>query len=500
MSSQEVTQLRKNGQLSEALKMGLEDYELDNQNIWNIRALAWVYYAIIKKLINEKQFSEIGNSLDALIALEVPGDETMFWNSYVGLISNMMYELQHNVEDETIINSSIPILQNMFQHIEVDGVESDKYDKLIVSLMFFSKKVEPAAVLCDLVDWEKVSSALFVKQKMKDGRLMPISNGESLLITYSKYVIDKGTVEQKERCIAALEFWSKKQIEQTYLDYFAVKIHISMGHNGEDVMQLLIHFMKLKSSEFWAWQLLADTLEPEKIELRLASLMRAASIKGKPEFLVKLNCQLARLLMQEGYYFEARKYYQKALKGYHDNMRRQDEINQILSEPVFQDTEKMSKKLDMDYMKLTNELVFEDVPKILVVVHSIYAEKKLLYVTYGMKKQSHLRVQNIKKFHIGDVLEISVINDYEKDGFVNYSSLNHIELFPHLDFLKQSVGNISIRKDNPFGFVDNIFVQPYLIKQAQCKDRDEIEYTALYLYNKKKKEWNWNCIDIKCIE
>lgn len=500
MSAQEVTQLRKKGQLSEALNMGLEEYQLDNQNIWNIRALAWVYYAIIKKLINEKQFSDIENSLDALIALEVPSDETMFWNSYVGLISNMMYELQHNVEDDAILISCIPVLEKMFHHIDVAAVDAEKYDKLIVSLKFFLKQADQAVILCECIDWQKVSHALFVKQKTKDGRILPVSNGESLLIAYSKYILEKGSVEQKEQCILALEYWKNKKVDQIYLDYFAVKIHISMGQNGEHVLKLLVDFIKQKSSEFWAWQLLADILDADKIELRIAALMRAASIKSKPEFLVKVNCQLAHLLMQEGYYFDARKYYQKALKGYHNNSRRQDDINQILSESNFVDDVKMSKRIDLDYMKLTNDLLFEDAPTFTVIVHSIYAEKNLLFVTYGMKKQSHIRVQNIKNYRVGDVLELSVINDYEKDGYMNYSSLNRVESFPHLDFVKQSVGQISIKNNNPFGFVDRIFVQPYLIKQVHCSDRDEIEYTALYLYNKKKEQWNWNCIDIKCIE
>ena len=44
MSFKEIKDLRKAGKLDEALKMANQDLETDSDNIWNIRAAAWVYY------------------------------------------------------------------------------------------------------------------------------------------------------------------------------------------------------------------------------------------------------------------------------------------------------------------------------------------------------------------------------------------------------------------------------------------------------------------------
>ena len=56
MSSKEVTQLRKEGKLDEAFMLALENYNKEPDNIWNKRALSWIYYDFCR---SEEHTSEL---------------------------------------------------------------------------------------------------------------------------------------------------------------------------------------------------------------------------------------------------------------------------------------------------------------------------------------------------------------------------------------------------------------------------------------------------------
>lgn len=49
MSFNEVKALREAGKLEEALQMAQQNLEAQSDNIWNKRAIAWVYYSTLKK-------------------------------------------------------------------------------------------------------------------------------------------------------------------------------------------------------------------------------------------------------------------------------------------------------------------------------------------------------------------------------------------------------------------------------------------------------------------
>jgi len=51
MSFKEIKELRQAGKLEEALQMANQALETDPDNIWNKRAIAWVYYDYIKNLL-----------------------------------------------------------------------------------------------------------------------------------------------------------------------------------------------------------------------------------------------------------------------------------------------------------------------------------------------------------------------------------------------------------------------------------------------------------------
>ena len=62
--------------------------------------------------------------------------------------------------------------------------------------------------------------------------------------------------------------------------------------------------------------------------------------------------------------------------------------------------------------------------------------------------------------------------------------------------IKEITGSVVIKDGNTYGFIDNAFVSPDLVKSKGLSNGDQINATAMLSFNKKKKEWGWKCIEI----
>jgi tetratricopeptide (TPR) repeat protein len=104
--------------------------------------------------------------------------------------------------------------------------------------------------------------------------------------------------------LSRLDAFSEANPSMLYLLYYRVQLRLKTGQLA-DALHILLPFARQKQRDFWVWDLMAD-LHPDKPDLQLACYARALTCKGKPEFLVKLRQKLARLLVQQGRWAEAR--------------------------------------------------------------------------------------------------------------------------------------------------------------------------------------------------
>src|SRR5205085_144621 len=75
--------------------------------------------------------------------------------------------------------------------------------------------------------------------------------------------------------------------------FFKAKLQLSAG---DAALPTLLPVVRQKSGDFWAWNLLAETLEPTDSPAALACLYRASTCGSEEKFLGKLRLKLARLL------------------------------------------------------------------------------------------------------------------------------------------------------------------------------------------------------------
>ena len=83
MSFKEITQLRKEGKLEEALTFAQEDYNKEPENIWNKRSLSWVYYEFAKKAATEGNINSFLENVQKIKDLQMPSEEKMVFNTLI---------------------------------------------------------------------------------------------------------------------------------------------------------------------------------------------------------------------------------------------------------------------------------------------------------------------------------------------------------------------------------------------------------------------------------
>ena len=83
MSSKDVTLLRKEGKLDEAFMLALENYNKEPDNIWNKRALSWIYYDFCKKTAAENNVNEFLKNIQKIKDLQLPSEDKMIFDTLI---------------------------------------------------------------------------------------------------------------------------------------------------------------------------------------------------------------------------------------------------------------------------------------------------------------------------------------------------------------------------------------------------------------------------------
>ena len=85
MSFKDVKELRTQGKLNEALKLALVELAIDSENIWNKRALAWVYYDFLKINSDYSKLNDFNSFWDKLMAIDLSEDNNQILHESIAL-------------------------------------------------------------------------------------------------------------------------------------------------------------------------------------------------------------------------------------------------------------------------------------------------------------------------------------------------------------------------------------------------------------------------------
>jgi tetratricopeptide (TPR) repeat protein len=311
MSSKEITELRKKGNLEEALKMASEMLESTPDDIWVKRAAAWVYYEYLKKYSQPNTFDKFIEFLDSLKKLYLPEDEKMVFDNSAWQIGSLVYALQK--EDNVAYNK----LNRIFESIKEFHFTkpSESYSFLYKAFHKGYQKWSQYETFAEWWGFENFTSEDYLKTEYNDRKIMALA--EQAYIAYSKKLLEGEPIDgivqvgvpmpiNKEKVNSFLPKLDKvieDHPDYQYPPYFKAKLLLSLG-TDENVLDAFLPFAKQKRNDFWVWELMAEIFSEDK-DTQFACYCKALSLNTPEDFLVKLRQTFAGMLIERGLYNEA---------------------------------------------------------------------------------------------------------------------------------------------------------------------------------------------------
>ncbi len=495
MAFKDVMNLRRSSKFEEAYVMATEDYRENPDDIWAKRALSWCIYDAIKANAMYEQSELFLAKLNELKELDLPASEDMLWNNIVWPINAFVRDCskEQNAGDE--------IFDAVFECIKSFHFAKPSKDySVLLNAFLTAKEWDGIVAFCDWWGLDNLRPEDYECEVLPNGKKMSISLAESAYIAYAKELINNDDKDAIAAFVPKLQELAERHPKMQYPDYYAGKLLIASGNDKQGAVAALLPFVRKKQSEFWAWQVLAEALEDED-EKCMACLLRAAHCNIPEQFLVRIYLMLTNAFIQLHYYADARFYLDKYIQVKNEtDTKISREAYQMIGESWYAEAAGKKPSYELDYMAITNDLLFADKSEIDAVVSFVNKDKKMATVVYGNKKEGFFKYDRyIKKLNIGDGLKIRV-QEISENGFMKLHSIKVSENPIASDFCRSVTGSISSNMSMTNYFLqsekESFYIPPTISQRMQLIIGERASATVLYSYNKKKDEWKWTCVKV----
>jgi len=492
MSSQQITKLRKEGKIQEAFELAQQLLQSDAENIWNRRAMAWVYYELLKKDTEANNFDAVLEKLSATAQLKLPENENVFYK-------NIAWLLARYLNKHAFSSSGLDKLFKLIRDFRFPKPEAG-YTFLLKS---FTKHAAEWGDFIGFVHWWGLQNFLpenYEPTQLQNGKEI-LSDVERVYISISKHLLknplDK---EQTEWFLPYISDICANYPQMQYPHYYHAKLLLASG-NKERFLKAFIPFARKKKSDFWVWDLMSEIFD-ENDSRYFACLCRSLSCKAKVKFNLNVKEKFAERLMHKGMLAEAKHEIDEIV-----NCRNQEGWkipgrvhtwlkNESIAKAI---PVKSNTALYQKYAPDANQILFYDLRPGLVVVEKVNPKHQIIHFVAEGKKHGSFLYRGFKLNPApGNIYSVRFLNEKDPKNALFYkaATIESTDKTVPESLLKTIGGKINIRQGNSFGFVASVFVPPDIVQKHKLNNGDTIKATALLAYNKAKKNWSFKVVEL----
>lgn len=538
--SQKISQLRKEGQLTEALTLAREAIVREPDNEWNRRAAGWVLYDLGKKALQVKDYQAAQLHLSEFEALALPPEDEIINQQMSRLRGKLVtqsvakprnpqalvqyYEQLANQYPDNGLNIGWDLYRDLKEQNAVEQVPTEITLKFldIYSRLQIGKPSKLHSVMLklalDLVDnpakrlefikwWELENLRPEDFERWTQGERTYDSLAEKVAVAVSNSIEKQRCSEDIELIMPLLERLGKQYPDNIWLRYHQGKL-LLLSDQTDAAVALLIPVVRAKMSEPWAWGLLADIYSDDPT-LELACLCRALQTKQEEQFLVKIRLRLAVILanLQN---FSAAKYETDIVKAVYEanQWKLSEELVNLLNAPWYADTQSAADniKLYRTHAPQAEALVLADLPSINGVISRQQSERDgkpgRSFISYKDGKimtsipAKHKQFRWLKKTPLGTPVVLKVAEESARSYVLTLERRqgDPWDLFAPFTGRFQAVKTFGFVQDDATGY--KIFVPPQLVKDHHLVDGQMLTGRAEYSKDSKTKQLGWRSVFI----
>lgn len=320
---------------------------------------------------------------------------------------------------------------------------------------------------------------------------------------------------EAQALLPRLEELSTSHADYSWLGYYRAKLLVALGDTA--ALPTLLPLVRQKSGEYWAWQLLAETLRPTDSAAALACYYRATQCNSEEMYLGKVRETLASLLHGAGHFGLAQEQLRRLAQAKQaDGKQPPYAAKQLMGQPWFAQVYPVDKALPAALLATAETAAYGDLPWQPFVLQEFIAataEKPArVRLLPGGRNARPLTVR-LKKYPwlaketLGAPLQVRCepVNGFEQ--VVQLAARPEGTPWdtrptprPEPSPITRDFDGLLRVQDAGFGFVNDVFVPARLISQHNWTSGQHLQGIAVSQFDQKKGKDGWVLKQAKAIE
>lgn len=501
MTLNEITELRKAGQIEDAYSAAKELYEKESSDEARV-ALALAAKGLGERAAKSGDIAGLTSRINEIGALRLEEiGEAELNNRIAWDVRSLVLALREKKEfDAEALDSLFDALTG------IAFLKPHRYYSILLDalLRVRDEHDEPWDAFAEVLDWWGPEFFLpedYQKIRLNNGVMMAslaerayTQAVKSILIAAERGIASE---EDLERLVGELDNLLVTHPEFQYTLYHKTQLLKALGRM-EDAVMTAREFVKSNQQYYWAWARLGEILEES--DMQLACYCRAMLCKSAPEFLVKIRRKLAELMYEMGEYAAAKREIED-VKALHTSKgwRIPERVEELSAMPWYEETEAAESNTGFyhSHVGLTRDFLFGGVPETAILVSKFNPQKQTAtFVTEDHKRGFFATKRLNQRFADNQIYKVRFAEEPDGKTASRVMTITPVEdPTPYEGKLFRTLrAEINIRPGQTFTFVDGIYVDGSLIRGVNAGTMADI--TAVAYYNIKKGDWGWRAVSV----